>query len=266
MNQNTLPSAMISEPPPVREVSSQAIIRWLTLGWQDMRKAGTPSLLHGVIVTILSLIIVDIAIFYWPLLPGSVSGFVLTGPFLATGLYALSQKIQQGEKPTLKDSIHAWRQGSRCLFVFSSLLVLAASAWVLFTYMMFYFFIDVTFAGPMDFLRYVLIQDDVRFMLWTILGGLGAAMAFALTVVSMPMLVDRDVNTKLAVMTSMRAVGQNPVPMFFWAMTIMFIIGLSFVTLMLGFIILYPLLGHASWHVYQDLVDASELPLRPVAK
>ncbi len=253
------------KPPPVREISTQAIMQWLSLGWQDMRQAGMPSLLHGIIVAVLSLIIVEIAMFYWPLLPGSVSGFVLIGPFLATGLYALSRKIQKGEKPTFKDSIGAWRQGSRCLFVFSTLLVLAASAWVIFSILMFHFFIDMSFADPLDFLRYVLGQDDVIFMLWTILGGLGAALAFSFTVVAMPMLVERDVDTKMAILTSIRAVGQNPIPMVIWAMTIMFIIGLSFVTLMLGFIVLYPLLGHASWHVYRDLVDASNLPLRPAA-
>ncbi len=257
---------MTSEPPPIHEISSQAIFRWLTLGWQDMRKAGMPSLLHGIIVTILSLIIVDIAVFYWPLLPGSVSGFVLMGPFLATGLYALSQKIQQGRKPTIKDSINAWRLGSRCLFIFSSLLVLAGSAWVVFTYLMFHFFIDMAFADPMDFLRYVLTQEDILFILWAILGGLGTAMAFAFTVVSIPLLIERDVNTKFAVMTSMRAVGQNPIPMFIWAMTIMLLIGLSFITLMIGFIILYPVLGHASWHAYQDLVDSNALPYRTTAK
>ncbi len=253
------------EPPPVRDISTQAIMQWLTRGWQDMRQAGWPSLLHGLIVAVFSLIIVEIAMFYWPLLPGSVSGFVLIGPFLATGLYALSRKIQQGEEPTIKDSLCAWRQGSRCLFVFSSLLVLAAIAWVVFSMLMFHFFIDMSFADPLDFLRYVLGQDDVIFMLWTILGGLGAALAFAFTVVAMPMLVERDVNTKLAMLTSIRAVGQNPIPMVIWAMTIMFIVGLSFVTLMLGFIVLYPLLGHASWHVYKDLVDTSGLPLRPAA-
>ena len=78
----------------------------------------------------------------------------------------------------------------------------------------------------------------------------------------MPFLVDRDVTTKLAIQTSIRVVGQSPITMAWWAMVITFLTGFSFLTLTVGFIVLYPLIGHASWHVYRDLVDADALPLR----
>ncbi len=249
-------------PPPVREVDSQAPLRWLAHGWADFRHAGSPSLLHGVIVSLVSLTILAITLLYWELLPGAVSGFVLTGPFLATGLYALSRRLENGKKTALKHAINAWVNASRCLFNFGLLLVLSATAWVVFSVLMFQFFIETTINTPMDFLRYVLTQNDLNFLLWTILGALGSALAFSITVVSLPLLVERDVTTKLAIQTSIRAVGANPVPMLWWAMIIMFITGLSFVTGMLGFIILYPLLGHASWHVYREVVDAADLPLR----
>jgi uncharacterized membrane protein len=99
-------------------------------------------------------------------------------------------------------------------------------------------------------------------MLWTILGALGSALAFSVTVVTLPLIVDREIDMKRAILTSIKAVGDNPVTMLWWAMVIMFITGLSFLTGMLGFIVLYPLLGHASWHAYRDVVDASALPLR----
>jgi len=252
--------------PPVREVDANAPLRWLKLGWADFKKAGMPSLVHGVIVTIVSLTIIAITLVYWQLLPGAISGFVLTGPFLATGLYALSRRLESGQSVSFKDAINAWRNGSRCLLVFSFLLVLAATAWVIFSMVMFKFFITASITTPVDFLRYVLTQNDLHFMLWTILGALGSALAFSITVVSLPLLVERDVNTKLAIRTSIRAVGNNPITMLWWAMIIMLITGVSFLTGMLGFIILYPLLGHASWHVYRDVVDASDLPLRTWAE
>jgi uncharacterized membrane protein len=80
--------------------------------------------------------------------------------------------------------------------------------------------------------------------------------------VSVPLLVDRDVRTKLALVTSLRAVGENPVTMLWWALFLLVATSLSIATLMLGFLVLYPLMGHASWHVYRDLVDASRLPPR----
>ena len=209
-----------------------------------------------------SLLILEITVLYWELLPGAVSGFVLTGPFLATGLYALSRRLESGRSTSVRDAINAWVHASRCLFNFGLLLLLSATAWVVFSVIMFRFFIDVEINTPLDFLRYVLTQDDLNFMLWTLLGGLGSALAFAVTVVSLPLLVERDVTTKLAILTSVKAVGNNPVTMLWWALIIMLITGLSLLTGMLGFIILYPLLGHASWHVYREVVDASELPLR----
>lgn len=249
--------------PPVKQVHPHYIFRWLILGWEDMRSAGAPSLLHGVIVAGVSMAIITITLLYWTLLPGAVTGFLLTGPFLATGLYVLSQKLEVGRGTSFEDVIHAWRHGSRYLLSIGLLLVLSATAWVLFSVLMFHFFIDVSILEPLDFLRHVLTQDDQTFMLWAILGGLGVALAFSITVISIPLLVDRDVSTQQAILTSVSSVGHNPMTMLWWAMTIFLFTGLSFITFMLGFIILYPILGHASWHAYRDMVDASGLPPRP---
>jgi uncharacterized membrane protein len=130
---------------------------------------------------------------------------------------------------------------------------------------LFYLFVNVRIADAMDFLRYVLTQHDSLFFLWSVLGGMVAAVVFGITVVSIPMLVDRDVTTWLAIRTSVRAVGENPMTMVLWSMIILFATGLSLITLMLGFLVLYPVMGHASWHVYRDVVDPQSLPPHPRA-
>jgi uncharacterized membrane protein len=130
---------------------------------------------------------------------------------------------------------------------------------------LFHFFVEVEISRATDFLRYVILQDDGMFMGWTVLAGLVAAVAFAGSVVSVPLLVDRDVTTPLAIRTSVRAVGENPVTMTVWALFILVATAFSVATLMLGFIVIYPTLGHASWHVYRDVVDAGRLaPRNPV--
>jgi uncharacterized membrane protein len=250
------------QPPPVRAVSPRSVLRWVRLGWQDMRQAGWASLLHGLIVTISSLVIVEIALLFWPLLPGAVTGFLVVGPMLATGLYALSRRLERGEQPRVRDAVDAWRHGSRCLFRFSLLLVLVGTLWVALSVLMFHLFVDADIERPRDFLRYVVLQGDDTFLEWTVLAGLVAALVFALTVVSVPLLVDRDVRTNLALATSLRAVGENPFTMLWWALFLLIATGLSVATLMLGFLVLYPLMGHASWHVYRDLVDVGDLPPR----
>ncbi len=266
MNSDPRIAASQCEPPPVRTVTPPAVLRWIRLGWADLRRASWPSLLHGLLVTVASLVIVDIALLFWPLLPGAVSGFLVVGPILATGLYALSRRLEQGRRPRLRDVFDAWRQGSRCLFRFGLLLVLTATLWVAISVLLFQFFVDADIEQSRDFLRYVVTQGNGTFMGWTLLAGLVAGLVFALTVVSVPLLVDRDVTTKLALMTSLRAVGENPVTMLWWALFLLAAASLSVATLMLGFLVLYPLMGHASWHAYRDLVDVSKLPPRSFSK
>ena len=235
--------------PPIREVPPGAISRWLRLGWRDLRQAGWPSLMHGVIVTGLSLVIIEIALLFWPLLPGAVSGFLVVGPILATGLYQLSQRLEQGQPTRCTDAFNAWRQGSRCLLRFGLLLVGVATAWVAVSVVLFHFFVTAEIAGPVDFIRYVFTQDDSIFLLWTVLEGLVAAVIFAVTVVTVPMLVDRNVTTPLAIRTSVRAVAGSPVTMTVWALVILLASAFSVATLMIGFIVLYPVMGLSLIHI-----------------
>lgn len=248
--------------PVIREVEPDAVVRWLRLGWRDFRKAGWPSLMHGLIVAAMSLIIIEVVLLFWPLLPGAVSGFLVVGPVLATGLYALSRRLEQGQAPGVRYVLAAWSNATPCLLRFGLLLVLIATGWVLFSMALFHYFVNTQIDGVLDFLHYVLQQDNSIFLLWTVLAGLVAAVTFAFTVVSVPLLVDREVAMPLALNTSARAVAENPVPMLVWALFILVATGFSIATLMIGFVILYPVMGHASWHVYRDLVDASELPPR----
>lgn len=251
--------------PPVRQVTPQHVLRWVKLGWQDYRAAGWPSFLHGLIVFVSSVIILMITFLYWPILPGAVSGFVLVGPILATGLYALSKRLEQKKSVSVMDAVNAWRTGSKCLAVFGVLLILAGIAWVAATALLFTLFVEADIKEPEAFLRYVFVQNELHFLLWAVLGGLGAALMFSLTVVSVPLLLDRDVDTRTALLTSIKAVGENPITMGWWAIIILVATGFSIITLMLGFIVTYPVMGHASWHVYRDLVDSSALRRRDSA-
>jgi len=260
MSADTPTRHQAQEPPPVITVEPGRVLVWLKRAAADLRASGGISLLHGLIVVLLSYLVLATTLLRWELVIIAASFFVFVGPFLATGLYAVSRALQNGQKPAFSDVTTAWREASHCLFRFGFLLVFIGGWWVGLSLFLFYFFVDVSIADPVDFLRYVLTQQDELFALWVVLGGLYAAVTFAITVVTMPLLVDRDVNSWVAVQTSIRAVSENPVTMVGWAMVIMVLTGLSFVTGMLGFLVLYPLMGHASWHVYRDLVDASGLP------
>jgi uncharacterized membrane protein len=143
------------------------------------------------------------------------------------------------------------------------LLFVAASAWVLVSALLFSLFVTVPLDSPLRFLRYVVAgQGGWLFLLWLLAGGLGAALVFALTVVSAPLLLDRRVSLRTALLASVRAVGDNPAPMALWAVLIMIATAVSMATMMIGFVFVVPVIGHATWHAYRDLLDVERLPLR----
>jgi uncharacterized membrane protein len=117
--------------------------------------------------------------------------------------------------------------------------------------------------GAEAFVRYVVFSEGSNlYLVWVMAGGLGASLVFAATVVSAPLLLDRDTDLWTAVWASIRAVGANPVAMGVWATIIMVATAISMATAMLGFIVTIPVIGHATWHAYRDTVDASSLPAR----
>jgi len=231
-----------------------------------MTRSALPSLLHGLIVVMISAAILMATQLQWQLVMIAASCFLFTGPFLATGLYALSHSLEEGDNPNFSKAIHAWQHGCKCLFRFGLLLLAACAVWAIISLLLYYLFVNVEIADPKDFLRYVLTRHDGLFILWLVSGGLVSALAFSITVITMPLMVDRNVNTWLAIRTSIRAVSENPFAMVWWATAILVLTGVSFATGLLGFLVLYPLMGHASWHVYRDLVDSSNLPTYPVAE
>jgi uncharacterized membrane protein len=143
------------------------------------------------------------------------------------------------------------------------LLALAATGWVLVSAVLIAMFVQVPITGVESFVRHVVLaQSSNLFHVWVLLGGVGAALVFAGTVVSAPLLLDREIDLASAVLTSVRAVGANPLPMALWAALIMVAALFSLLSLMLGFVFTIPLIGHATWHAYRDVVDADALPPR----
>ncbi len=250
--------------PPVRHVPVLRPFRWLALGWRDFTRVPFCSGYHGLAVALGGAVVVWIALRFWPLLPGAVSGFLLVGPILCTGLYALSRRLAVGERAGMREVKAAWRSGTKPLVWMGLILAIAATAWVLLSAVLVALFVKEPITGLEGFLRFIVLsQNSHLFTIWVLAGGLGAALVFAVTVVSVPLLLDRDIDMLSAIATSVRAVGENPFAMALWATIIMVATALSMATAMLGFVIAIPVIGHATWHAYRDVVDADALPLRP---
>ncbi len=251
------------EPLPVRTVAFLRPFAWLRMGWHDFTHAFGPSLLHGLIVMVGGLAIFTVALRAWPIMPGAFSGFVLIGPILATGLYELSRRLARGERPRLTHALDAWRRGTRALVWLGLWLAIGATMWVALSVVLVWNFVDARVAGLEEFLRHFVVTSRWWvFPLWLGAGALGAAIVFAATAVSVPLLLDRRIRLKRAILTSVRAVGDNPAAMALWALLIMALIAASMLTMMVGFAFAVPVVGHATWHAYRELVDADGVPPR----
>jgi uncharacterized membrane protein len=247
---------------------------WLVLGWRDLARAGWVSVLHGVALTLAGGVIVLIAHDRFWLLAGALSGFMVVAPVLATSLYALSRAIEHQEKPKFAVVLKTWLNWQHsgfskwsneywCMVQFGALLALAATGWVLTSAALITLLAPAPIHTPMDFVRHVMLaRDGWLFELWLGVGGVMAAPMFASSVIAMPLLLDRQVSLMQAVLTSWQTVLANPLPMALWAALIMGFTLLGLGSLLLGLVLVIPMLGHASWHAYRDLVDASDAPLR----
>ncbi|MFN9472442.1 DUF2189 domain-containing protein [Acidovorax sp.] len=261
--------------PPVRTIGLMQPLAWLALAWRDMVRTGWLSFAHGLAVALFGGVLLAVAHHRFWLLAGALSGFLVVAPVLATSLYALSRALERGEpanaalvRRTWLDwqNSHPAKWGDHdywCLVQFGALLALAATGWVLTSAALITLLAPVPARTPLDFMHHVVLAPDGRlFALWLALGSLLAAPIFASSVVAMPLLLDRRATLRQAVLTSWQAVLANPLPMALWAALILGFTLLGLGSLLLGLIAVLPMLGHASWHAYRDLVDASGLPER----
>jgi len=258
----------------VRTISLSQPLRWLVLAWKDLLRGGWLSLMHGVVMALTGVVLFGLAGQRFWFLVGAFSGFLLVAPILATSLYAISRAIARGEPVRFALILHTWLnwrdgrivpwgKGHWRLMHFGLLLAVAGTGWVLTSASLITLMAPTPITAPMAFIEHVVLAPQgYLFELWLVLGGVLVAPIFASTVITVPLLLDRDISVKMAVLNSWRVILANPLPMAFWGALIMVLTFLGFASALLGLILLVPLLGHASWHAYCDLLDASALPER----
>ena len=239
---------------PCRDVSPSAPFRWLAAGWRDMRAAPGQSLGWGLVVLGLSWLVSLLALWLgsWVVLLSMLSGFVFIGPLLAIALYAVSWQIEHGRVPTLDRSLDAARSRIGDGMVFALILLVIFLVWARAGSMVHVFFPVESRPELHQVLGFLAIGSAV--------GSIFAAITFAASAFSLPMLMDRQADTVTAVVTSVNATLRNKTTMLVWLALIVVLTGIGFATAFVGLVVLFPLLGHATWHAYRDVVDASAWP------
>ena len=238
-------------PAPCCTLTVMAPLRWLRLGWGDIVRAPRLSLTYGLVLTLISIGIGGLTWQYGTLALylGLATGFVFVGPILAVGLYSISRQIEAGLEPFMGYCIQQGWRHVRGLMVLGLVLLIVLLVWARTAAMVHIFFPVEANPGWQELLPFLGIGSAI--------GAVFAAIVFTASAFSLPMIMDRQVDSITAVVSSFNAVLSNKGAMLVWICIIGLTVLLGFATGFLAFIVLLPLIGHATWHAYRETIDAS---------
>lgn len=244
--------------PQIHRIDRNAPLEWLRLGWRDFRQVSVTSLSIGAVLVVLGYLLTWAA---WasPLLVLTfTSGFLLTGPFLGLLFYDLSRRLERREPPTLRHALASLRDNPLAISLLVVALGLILLAWVRVTGLLTALSVaavDPSLPVLVDTL--LLTPEGLIFLgMFLLSGAVLAALVFCMSVVAFPMLLDRKVDTLTAVATSVLAVRRNLPAMIVWAALITGLTLIGLLSFYLGLIVTMPLIGHATWHAYRQIVGA----------
>jgi uncharacterized membrane protein len=244
--------------PRVRIISVNEPWDWLAAGWKDLWRAPMVSIPYGLLFVVMGYLLIYLVEGQFQYALALTTGFLLAGPFLAMGLYDISRRLEAGQPATLGHALTAWRNNVMPILLFGIMIGLLMILWARLSALLF----AVVIAGRSTTLDTTVSQiffsgSGLTFLLiFTAVGAIIAAAVFAISVVSIPMMLDRKIDFITAVLTSITAVRANLGPMVLWAALIVIFTGIGLVTFYIGLAVALPLIGHATWHAYKDLVES----------
>lgn len=250
MTEQTPPEEDYVPLPGVRDLAVADPWRWLRAGWADFRRAPAHSLAYGGILVLASYVITGVMVLTgnWVFMFSLLTGFMLVAPVLAFALYETSRRLQRGQPPSIRGSLDAVRSNFGNEMIFAVVLLIVLLVWARAAAMVHVFFPAMSEPS--------LYQLVAFFGVGTAVGSIFAAVAFAVSAFSLPMMMDRRADVISAVITSFVAVLRNKGVMVLWAAIILGCVLVGFATAYLGLVITLPVIGYATWHAYQDTIEA----------
>lgn len=245
-----------SSVPSVRTMPVTAPFAWLAKGWQDYRAHPLPSLFYGVCFAAMGWAIALTFRQAYEYVSALVTGFFLVGPFLAIGLYDLSRRRERGEPVWLAPTLDAWGKNVGAIGMFALVLVVILLVWARASLVVFALFYTGEMPTVATFLQQLIAPENLEFLFaYFCVGGFFAVLTFAISVVSVPMMLDRNTDGIVAVLTSLKAFAANVPAMLVWGLTIIVLTAAGFALLFVGLVLVVPVIGHATWHAYRALVE-----------
>ena len=244
----------------VRRVPFDQPWEWLGAGWRDMWTYPGTSLTYGLVFA-LGAVLMLVGVTQagaQSLILALFGGFLLIGPLVALGLYEVSRRIETGEPVSLASAIARSFQPAGQLGFMGMVLFIIFMIWMQVAFLLFMLFTGgQAFPPPSEFVQMFLFTEHGLGLLivGTLAGALLAFFTFSVSVVSVPLLMVKDVDVVTAISTSFHAVRRNPRPMILWSALIAGFVVIGIITMCAGLIFVFPLMGHATWHAFKDLVE-----------
>lgn len=228
---------------------------WLDKGWDDLLHHRGASLAYGWLVSALGALILAYERHPY-FIAFTITVFLLVGPIMTAGLCELSRRQSIGEKADFSTSLKSLRGHRRNLMNFANALLIGGVIWFIVSSVIAYGAtgsiapsLESTVGG--DVLRQV---STTQLISYIASGGLLACIVFALSVVAVPMIVENNIDAKTAMGTSLKVTLRDLPAMLVWGALISALVAVGFATYLVGMVVIFPLLGHATWHAYKDLV------------
>jgi uncharacterized membrane protein len=240
----------------IRSVPLWQPLRWLSRGWEDLKAIGNPGLAHGALIAILGAVLLMLGSTHLYLTAAAVTGYLLVGPVMTTGLCELARRRAAHERLGFDESLQALSRNPEGLMHFAGVLALVALLWFVFSAVV----LEATLNASVPSLAVAVWGGSAGSLgMGQVLGYLAcgavlAAFVFCVSVVAVPLMIDRHASATDAIRASVRATFANLPAMLVWSALIVAVTAIGFVTLLLGMVFVAPLLGYATWHAYRDLI------------
>ena len=248
-----------SAPYTLRSVPAFTPFTWLVRGWDDFRAAPLASGFYGLAFAAMGWALIALYDFAYQYVTTLAGAFLLAAPFLATGLYALSRDREAGRRPRFLASLVAWRDNLGGLGIYVLVITVIFLVWARASLVSFALFSTGAMPDLKGFLAKAFSLGNIEFVLvYLAAGALFASLVFAVSVVAVPMLLDRGNDAVSAAILSCQVLARNLGTMAVWAALIVLLTGIGLATAFVGLVFTMPLVGHATWHAYRDCVAWGE--------
>jgi uncharacterized membrane protein len=242
-------------PVQVRHVPMHQALEWLARGWQDLRHIGGAGFAHGALIAILGGVLLMVGSTHLYLTAAAVTGYLLVGPIMTTGLCELARRRESREPLGFDESLQALTRNPEGLVQFGGLLAFIAILW----FVLSGFLLESVLSAPVPSLAVALwggsaMLSATQILGYLVCGAVLAAAVFAVSVVSVPLIIDRHASAADAIRASLRVALGNLPAMLVWAALIVAVTAVGFLTFLVGMVVVAPLLGYATWHAYRDLI------------